>query len=109
MRLSELNPRWSQCYRSFTPQTGGVDPLPQVQLSFTCPKCGNPYAICIYVGTEPADETKARWHSDTLPESPAWPDTLTITPSISCRAMQHGKRGPICGAHFSITNGEITP
>lgn len=108
MRLSDLNPRWSQCYRTFTPQQGGIDPLPQVQLTFACPKCGSPNALSIYVSTDPPDESKGRWHSDTLPTAPGWPDTLTLTPSIQCHLRMHGPRRPDCSAHFSIINGEIT-
>lgn len=109
MKLADLNPRWSQCYREFTPERGGIDPLPMVQLTFRCPKCGSHYAHSIYVTTGEPDQSKARWHGDSLPTSVAWPETVTITPSIQAGLRAHGSRGPDCGAHFSIIKGEIVP
>ncbi len=106
-RLSDLNPRWSQCYARFTPKQGGIDPLPKVQLTFGCPKCGVQFGIAIYVSIDPASIEKHCWHVDTLPQSIAWTDDLTITPSIQCGPMQHGSRGPQCGAHITITKGEV--
>lgn len=109
MRLADLNPKWWQRYARFTPEDGGIDPLPETELSFRCPKCGDPGRVRIIVGTEPPDQSKGRWHVDALPQSPAWVETLTVTPSIQCHALMHGPRRPPCNAHFSIINGEIVP
>lgn len=107
MKFADLKPRWSQCYREFTPEKGGIDPLPMMQLTFVCPKCGSHYSHSIYVTTDAPDQSKSRWHCDSLPTSPAWPETVTITPSITAPLRAHGPRGPDCGAHFSITQGQI--
>jgi hypothetical protein len=107
MKFSELKPQYWQRYRTFTPEQGGIDPLPEMDLSFICPKCGSPMTVGIKIGTEPQDAVQHRWHVASLPTSKEWVETVTITPSIVCNAEQHGHHRPPCNAHFSVINGEI--
>lgn len=85
-----------------------MDPLPEVQLIFDCPKCGGLYPLAIVIGTAPADEKRARWHVDALPGHPQWFEHATIVPSVKCHPGMHGPRGPICSAHFTVINGNVT-
>lgn len=107
MKLADLKPEFSRCYESYTPETGGINPLPMVHLKFVCPKCGPGREAAIYITTGDADHSKSRWHCNALPNGPGWPDRLTVTPSLQLPIKQHGVHRPDCGAHFSITNGEI--
>lgn len=107
MRLSELKPKFWQRYVRFTPEQGGIDPLPEMGLSFTCPKCGPPGIVAIIVTTGDPNQTDGKWHVSELPHVDNL-DRMTIVPSIRCHAQMHGPRQPPCNAHFSIVNGEVT-
>lgn len=111
MRFSNLNIQFWQRYAKFSPERGGEDPLPEIGLMMTCPKCGPPRAVQIIVTTDAP--TPGKWHADSLPgaEHPldVWSQTVTISPSVQCHAVQHGPKAPPCNAHFSIINGEVVP
>lgn len=107
MRFADLKPEFRQRYARFTPERGGEDPLPEVDLTFVCPKCGSPANCAIILTT--GDISPGKWHVDALPHGPGWPDRLTVTPSIQESEFAHGKRRPACNAHFSIINGEVVP
>lgn len=107
MKLSDLHPEWRQRYAKFSPERGGEDPLPEIELWFQCPTCAPGKIVCIKVGTEPADQSQGRWHSDSLPSDRSWFETATIQPSINnAHPDRHGIGNP-CAAHFAIVNGQI--
>jgi|ERR1700688_332499 len=107
MKFADLNPEWQQRWATFTPERGGEGKLPEMTLTFGCPKCGLPRGLSIIITTESQNEAARKWHVDVLPDSMDWPARATITPSIRCHAQMHGPRRPPCGAHFSIINGEV--
>jgi hypothetical protein len=109
MNLAELNPRCWQRYARYSPEKGGEDPLPEIGLTFVCPKCGPPHVVQIVVTTD--QPTTGKWHVASLPtaEQPldAWARAITISPSVQCNPNQHGPKAAPCTAHFSIINGKI--
>jgi hypothetical protein len=78
MRLTELNPEWRN-----------LDGQPVLKLD--CPKCRT-HAFRIPVG---------EWHFSGGSDF----EHVTVQPSIDPTPEKNGRQG--CGAHFSITNGEI--
>lgn len=111
MRLADLKPEFRQRYARRDPVTKEpLDPLPEVDLTFICPKCGAPANCAIILTTNAFDPNiVGKWHVPALPNGPGWADRLTVTPSVQEPAQAHGPNRPPCNAHFSIINGEIVP
>ncbi len=105
MKLSNLNPLWSQMLDNFTPETGGT-PNGCFQLSFDCPTCGFPARIMIRVGAA-IDGQLHQWKFSVPPNGAAWTDHLTIEPSINNSNGSHGRKAPSCSFHGSIIDGEV--
>lgn len=108
-KFSDLRPEFWQRYASFTPETGGVDPLPEVDLAFDCPVCAGGRVLLVLT-SDPPDEPRRKWHADPLPgTTPDWASRITISPSVNNAGPDRHGRGRPCAAHFSVVRGEIVP
>lgn len=92
--LKDLKPGWCGTMKD------GVN-----QFWFTCPRCGPPYRITIYVTLDnPSPDGIWHWNHNSRHLAP-WEVPLTITPSI--HNHHHGNKKS-CDWHGTIINGVIT-